>query len=44
MAALGKGEGRTVIRTMHLKAVFVVCFLLATSSLAQSPPDKQQQI
>jgi ABC-type nitrate/sulfonate/bicarbonate transport system substrate-binding protein len=44
MAALGKGEGRTVIKPMHLKAVFAVCFLLATTSLAQSPPDKQQQI
>jgi tetratricopeptide (TPR) repeat protein len=44
MAALGKGEGRTVIKTMHLKAVFAVCFLLATTSLAQSPPNKQQQI
>ncbi|MGO9897262.1 MAG: tetratricopeptide repeat protein [Bryobacteraceae bacterium] len=33
-----------MIRTEDLRPVFAICFLLATSSLAQSPPDKQQQI
>jgi tetratricopeptide (TPR) repeat protein len=33
-----------VTDTMDHKAFFLVCFLLAASSLAQSPGDKQQQI